>query len=835
MTKKSKLKLQEESIINVELTEGVDRYEDVYYELRPKKIIDHIQKKNHFIFTTDNGIQLRIDGISDSIFRFRYTTIDEGFEPDHSYALSDAKFKRPQLKLKEKNKRFIISSTNLNCIVEKKDLKVSIEDKSGNLISEDAYPFYKKSTILQGALEVKINKKIQEGEAFFGLGDKSCDLNLKGNKLENWNTDAFGFSATSDPLYRSIPFYYGLHQGMGYGIFLHNTFKSHFDFGASEAESCSFWTEGGQMDYFFIYGPELLKVAETYHELTGTPELPPLWALGYHQCRWSYYPESRVKELAEEFRSREIPCDAIYLDIDYMDGYRCFTWNKDYFPKPAKMIKQLGKKGFQTVVMIDPGIRADQGYAVYESGLEIDAYCRRTSGELMKGPVWPPECVFPDYTRADVRAWWGELYKELYKKQGISGFWNDMNEPAVFKVNSKTFPDEVMHDFDGHPANHKKGHNIYGLLMSQATYEGLKKLQPEKRPFVLTRATFSGGQRYAAVWTGDNFATWEHLRLANIQCQRLSLSGFSFNGTDIGGFADQPDGELFVRWLQLGVFHPLFRVHSMGNKAGGDAEVDEESVKEAEALNRVDQEPWSFGEPYTCQARTAIELRYQLLPYHYTAFWQNVNQGKPVIKSLSFYDQNDSEAVKREQEFIYGDNLLVCPVLKPKQKSLTVYMPKGEWLDYYTGRIYEGGRKWRLSLKNDHIPLLVKAGSVIPNYPVQQYVGEKSFSSIDLRVYFGQNGSGLLYEDAGEGYEYEKGKYKLSSFQTSYDDDVFTISQEQVGKFKPSYKKLIVKVIGLPFEAANIHVDGKQVDCQLDETGVLEIEVKAKFKQITIS
>lgn len=835
MTKKSKLQNQEESIINVELTEGVDRYEDVYYELSPNKIIEHKQKKNHFIFTTDNGIQLRIDCISESILRFRYTTIDEGFEADHSYALSYVKFKRPKIVFKEKNKRFVISTPALNCMVDKKELKLSITDKSGLFISKDAHPFYKKSTILQGAIEVKISKEIQAGEAFFGLGDKSCDLNLKGHQLENWNTDAFGFSATSDPLYRSIPFYYGLHQGKGYGIFLHNTFKSHFDFGANDTDSCSFWTEGGQMDYFFIYGPELLKVAETYHELTGTPELPPLWALGYHQCRWSYYPESRVRELADEFRSRAIPCDAIYLDIDYMDGYRCFTWNKEYFPKPAKMIKQLGKKGFQTVVMIDPGIRADQGYKVYESGLEIDAFCRRTSGELMKGPVWPPECVFPDYTRADVRTWWGELYKELYKKQGISGFWNDMNEPAVFKVNSKTFPDEVMHDFDGHPANHKKGHNIYGLLMSQATYEGLKKLQPEKRPFVLTRATFSGGQRYAAVWTGDNFATWEHLRLANIQCQRLSLSGFSFNGTDIGGFADQPDGELFVRWLQLGVFHPLFRVHSMGNKAGGDAEVDEESVKEAEALNRADQEPWSFGEPYTSQAKTAIELRYQLLPYHYTAFWQNVNQGKPVIKSLSFYDQSDSEAIKREQEFIYGDHLLVCPVLKPKQKSLTVYLPQGEWLDYYSGRIYEGGRKWRLILKNDYIPLLVKAGSVIPNYPVQQYVGEKTFSAIDLRVYFGQNGSGLLYEDAGEGYEYEKGKYRLSSYQTSYEDGVFTISQEQTGKFKPSYKKVNIKVFGLPFQAENIHVDRKQVECQMEETGILSIEVKSKFKQITLS
>ena len=278
-------------------------------------------------------------------------------------------------------------------------------------------------------------------------------MNLRGQRLENWCTDAFGFSKEADPLYRSIPFYYGLHQDKAYGIFFHNSYRSFFDFGKTEADVCAFSAQGGEMDYFFIYGPQLLEVAQQYHELSGKPELPPLWALGYHQCRWSYYPESRVRELADSFRENQIPCDAIYLDIDYMDGYRCFTWNKDYFPKPGKMMKALQKQGFQTVVMIDPGIRVDPDYHVYAEGMEKEVFCRRTNGELMEGPVWPPNCVFPDYTSAAVREWWGNLYKELYKKQGVSGFWNDMNEPAVFKINHKTFPNEVIHDYDGHKSN----------------------------------------------------------------------------------------------------------------------------------------------------------------------------------------------------------------------------------------------------------------------------------------------------------------------------------------------------------------------------------------------
>ncbi|MEN0051170.1 MAG: TIM-barrel domain-containing protein, partial [Bacteroidota bacterium] len=554
-----------ENTVPIETTDATGRYYDVHKQYSPDLITDFKQEGNTFLFTTSNRIMLKVEILSKKIIRFRYTH-QRKFERDFSYAI-DPSFESADAKIvfSEQDDHFSIRTEQVLCKVFKAQALVKLLDKDDKLIYEDAKPYRALSTLLNGLSEVRISHTAHEEEHYFGLGDKSSKLNLRGQKKQNWNTDAFAYGADRDPLYRSIPFYFGLHQNIGYGIFFDNSYRTHFDFDSQEEGITSFYAEGGEVNYYFIYGPELMSVAQQYTQITGCPELPPMWSLGFHQCRWSYFPESRVREIADEFRKREIPCDAIYLDIDYMDGYRCFTWNHDHFPDPKEMITDLAGQGFQTVVMIDPGLKVDEDYWVYQSGLENEVYCNRTTGETMIGPVWPPACVFPDYTHPDVRAWWGKLYKELYVDQGISGFWNDMNEPAMFKVDRATFPDAVLHDYEGDQTDHRKAHNIYGLQMSRATTEGLQQLKPNKRPFLVTRATYSGGQRFAAVWTGDNVASWEHLHLANTQCQRLSISGFSFVGSDIGGFASTPTGELMVRWMQLGIFHPFYRIHSMGN------------------------------------------------------------------------------------------------------------------------------------------------------------------------------------------------------------------------------------------------------------------------------
>lgn len=824
----------DKQLVPVETMGAHERFADAYELFATNAVVASSNEGNTFVLRCKSQVAVQIQVLTDHIFRFRYAIYGE-FEPDFSYAISpDFQPQVGTVSWEETQDDFVLQTAELVCKISKANLNIRLQNTNGQTICEDATGFQARQTILKGIDQVSISKKAAAGEHFFGLGDKSCSLNLRGKKLENWNTDAFAYQEETGPLYRTIPFYYGLRRGKGYGIFMDNTYRSHFDFDSEQRGTVTFSAEGGEMNYYFIYGPALLDVARRYTELTGRPELPPLWALGYHQSRWSYHPESRVYELAQQFRAHQIPCDAIYLDIDYMDGYRCFTWNTGSFPNPKQMIADLKAQGFQTILMIDPGIKVDSDYWVYQQGLKKNMFCRRTSGQLMLGPVWPSHCVFPDYTNPDVRAWWADLYEELYQEQGVSGFWNDMNEPAVFKVNHKTFPDEVLHHYDGYLTDHRKAHNIYGMQMTRATHVGLKKFQTEKRPFLLARATYSGGQRYAAIWTGDNIASWEHLTLANRQCQRLSISGFSFVGTDVGGFVNQPDGELLVRWLQLGIFHPVYRIHSMGNNEDGSSEALQDHILQLEKKNRLDQEPWSFGEEYTNHARAAIELRYRLLPYLYTAFWQYSTQGTPMLRSLIFYDQQDVEAPYREEEFLVGDHLLVSPVLEPQAVQQTVYLPKGKWFDFYEKQSFDGNQWITISVRLDRIPIFIKAGAVLPLYPVQQYVGEKVLEELTLLAFYtAGTEESQLYEDAGEGYAYRNGDYKCKTFRVTGTAYTLIIEQQKEGQFVESYSTYKLELYGLPFTPTSCVINGEAQRFDVNAAGVF-INVTTDFKQLEL-
>ncbi|MFT5765723.1 MAG: alpha-glucosidase, partial [Saprospiraceae bacterium] len=743
---------------------------------------------------------------------FRYSLKKE-FPTDFSYAI-DEQFTAQEATIDYHvfQDHFEISTASLVCSISKTSLLVSLKNKAGEIICEEDQGFYARSTILKGLETISVSKKAQKDEYYFGLGDKSCSLNLKGHKLENWVTDAFAFGPKTDPLYKTIPFYYGLNNGLAYGIFFDNTYRTHFDFDSEETGQISYAAEGGEMNYYFIYGPDINDVATQYTSITGKPELPPIWALGFHQCRWSYYPEARVKEVAREFRKREIPCDAIYLDIDYMDEYKCFTWNKKYFPNPTSMIRELREIGFRTIVMIDPGLKVDENYKVYNEGKKLDFFCKRPDGDVMEGPVWPQNCAFPDFTIPGARSWWGHQYAELYSKNRVSGFWNDMNEPAVFKVNAGTFPEDIRHYYDGHPCSHSKAHNIYGLNMSRATTQGLRRLKAHRRPFVITRATYSGGQRYACVWTGDNVASWEHLQLANLQCQRLSISGFSFTGSDIGGFVDLPAPELFVRWLQLGVFHPLFRVHSMGNNADGAAEVDESLVKEKEKIDRLDQEPWAFGDKYTALSKYAIELRYQLLPYLYTAFQKYSVTGQPMIRSMIFEDQNDPMLRNIEREFMFGDHLLVSPVIKKGISKQKLYLPKGNWYHYWTADVFEGEQSIKVAAPLQQIPIFVREGAVIPHYPIRQNTEQVPIDELMLHVFY-KNGTcnSSLYEDQGDGFDHKKEAYSLKDYQFTGTHNEVVLTQNKTGKHPDTYHHVNIFLYGLPFVPASCLVDDEVV------------------------
>lgn len=762
---------------NVESTKPTKDY--------PKPVHTYTRHGNRFYFETTNT-RLEVTVLTDKIIRFRF--VPEFFAKDFSYAINpEFKENCEEVTFFENELNHEIYTSQLVVKVNRENLEIKIEDKQGHILNEDQGGYHFEENKGFGGYYVYCSKKIQSHECFFGLGDESSNLNLRGKRFLNWGTDTYGFAKEQDPLYRNIPFYYGLHHGRAYGIFFDNTFQSFFDFGFENVEVSSFWAEGGEMNYYFVYGPELISVAEQYAQLTGTPELPPMWALGYQQSKWSYYPEAKVWELAHNFRSKQIPCDTIHLDIDYMDGFRCFTWDKTRFPNPTHMIAELKKHGFNIITIIDPGIKIDPNYVVYKEALEKGYFCKRQDGDLMKGKVWPGDCNFPDFTNPEVRNWWSTLHEGLIKEEGVKGIWNDMNEPAVFEIG--TFPDDVRHNYDGQDVSHRKAHNIYGMQMARASYEGTKRYAYPNRPFVITRSGYAGVQRYAAIWTGDNIASWEHLWIGNIQCQRMSVSGISFVGTDIGGFIGEPDGELFVRYIQMAVFHPFFRGHSSSDQG--------------------DKEPWAFGSTYEPLIRKAIELRYQLLPYIYTTFWQYTTKGTPMIRPLSFIDQHDQHTLLRQEEFGFGDQFLICPIAEPTSTGRWMYLPQGNWVDYWTDKVYKGGNEIRADAPLDIFPFYVRSGAVVPQFPVMQYVGEKKFDQLTLQVYYSVNrNQSTFYEDEGDFYKYKEGNCTVKKFTVFGNRRQMRIIQQTDGLFETAYKEYKITVHCIPFRPKGYSIDG---------------------------
>jgi len=775
-----------------------------------QKVTSYMQKENSFLFT-DGSATVEVKVVSDEIIRVRLAPHSQFLE-DFSYAVPNADQHVAVYAFQENEETYSVSTNTVTCVVNKANFHISFQDREGQIINQDHSPMHWEENPDFGGYYVYCTKVATESESFYGLGDKPTQLNLRGKRMTNWNSDTYSFSFNQDPLYRSIPFYIGLNAGEAYGIFFDNTFKTYFDFASEVHDQTSFWSEGGELQYYYIHGPHMMDVVKRYHSITGTHYLPPMWALGFHQCRWSYYPESKVIEIAEGFRKRNIPCDAIYLDIDYMDGYRCFTWNKHYFPNPKKMIKSLADNGFKTVVIIDPGIKVDDNYWVFKEGKENKYFCRRGDDYFMEGHVWPGRCQFPDFTNPDTREWWGTLFKGLIEV-GVAGVWNDMNEPAVF--GRGTFPNDVRHNYDGYRGSHRKAHNVYGMQMVRATYDGLKKLNHGKRPFTITRSAYAGTQRYASVWTGDNVATWEHLRLGVLQLQRLSVSGMPFCGTDIGGFSGEPDGELFTRWIQFGVFSPFMRAHSAGDTR--------------------EREPWSFGEELEAINKKFIELRYKLLPYIYSAFWEQTKYGFPILRPVTMIEQEELGNIVREEEFSFGDKILVSPVVNPGQLTKRVYLPKGQWYNYWSHEQLSGGQEHDISTPLDQMPIFIRAGAVIPEFPVMQYVDIKQVEVLKLLIYYTDTEvNSFIYEDHGDTFAYEQEIYLEKKFIVKGNKNNLIINQSVDGLFTERYETYKIHLIGFPFSINKVAADDHSVAITV-ENDIPTVVVNKDFRNILIN
>lgn len=654
-------------------------------------------------------------------------------------------------------------------------LLITFSDASGNVLLADEATL----PMAWDGPRVRVWKKMPPDENYYGLGDKAGPMNRRNRAFTNWNTDEFGWQESSDPLYKTIPFFIGLCKGVAYGVFFDNTYRSSFDFGKEGRGYFSFGAEGGELNYYFIAGPEPKRIVEQYTAMTGRSPLPPLWSLGYQQCRYSYYPESRAREIVKTFREKKIPADVIYFDIDYQQGYAPFTINREYFPTFEKMILDFRAQGFHTILITDLHIKKDpnHGYAPYDSGIKNDVFVKNPDGSIYVGPVWPGDSVFPDFTLTRVRDWWGGLYKN-FVAMGVAGFWNDMNEPSVFLRADKTMPLDTVHRLDdGTTVAHRAAHNIYGMENARATYEGLRKLQDGERPFVLTRAAYSGAQRYAATWTGDNSSTWNHLKMSTPMLMSMGISGMPLVGDDIGGFAGSPTPDLLTRWFEVGALNPIYRDHT--------------------AKGTADQEPWVHGPEQEAIRKRYIELRYRLLPYVYTATEEASRTGIPLMRPLFLEYPQAQEFYGDDRDFLFGRDLFVAPVTTEMVDPEDISLPPGDWYDFWTGVRHAHGEKIQLHPRLDEMPLYVRAGAILPMQPVVQNTGETPDGPLQLHIYPGEDCKGSLYEDDGHTLAYLKGEILRVNYSCAASSSSVSITSSiEKNAFTPWWNSTALTVYG---------------------------------------
>ena len=689
----------------------------------------------------------------------------------------------------------------LRVSVNRDPLQLRVSDLDGHVLAEDlpGRPIEFNGTAF------RIYRKSPDSEHYFGLGDKPGPLDRRNHAFSDWNTDV-GWQESTDPIYKSIPFFITFRNGVAAATFLDNTWHTSFDFNKEYMDGYSFGAEDGPLDYYVLYGPDPKQVVEGWAWLVGTAPLPPMWSFGYQQSRYSYYPEAEVRRIAARLRAEKIPADVIWLDIDYQDHYRPFTVDAQRFPDFSKMIADLKVEHFQTVLITDLHIAylPGQGYKPYDEGAGADYFVHAADGKPYVGNVWPGPAVFPDFTRKASRDWWGTLYKD-FVANGVAGFWNDMNEPADFGQPSHTMPLGNLHQieepgFKTRTTTHLEVHNIFGMQNSRGTYEGLLKLAPGRRPFVMTRASFAGGQRYAVTWTGDNSSTWNHLRLTTPQLSNLGLSGFAMAGADVGGFSGSPQPELLTRWLEVAAFHPIDRDHT--------------------AIGTQPQEPWENGTAYDVSLRRrSIEERYRLMPYIYTIAEEMSRTGLPIMRPLFLEfpagEGNNQPIDAGGTSFLLGPDLLVAPGPFPDESDdYTVTLPPVGWYDYWTGELMSAGRpvtdtkssknrpvELRIHPSLKTLPVLVRAGSIIPNQPLVESTSETPRGPLTLRVYppLDDHAScdGDIYLDDGVSFAYKDGAFLRESFTCARTTNGLSVKiLPRKGTFTPWWSELAVEIYG---------------------------------------
>ncbi len=748
------------------------------------------------------GGRQRIDVLGDGVVRVRVSPDGEWRATEDWDVLRVAASSGCEVVMKDDGGRCIVEAGTMIVEIERATGGVRFVTNAGVEIAADAGD----GAVRWDAHRVQVRKQRHPDERHAGFGERSALDQTAGTKTF-WNLNAKSYAPGADGMYCSVPVFLAHRPSVTYGFWLNSLGWSQIR-ADPDVDTWIAEVAGHELDYVVAHGEGPAAVLERLTALLGRIELPPRWAIGYHQSHWGYDSATRLRAVADEFEGRRLPCDAFHFDIDYMHDHRVFTWDPDRFPDPAGLIGELGRRGLRCVTIVDPGVKLEPGNAVFDSGLERDAFVRDADGEHVSGFVWPGRCVLPDFLRPDVRDWWGELHRALVVA-GVAGIWNDMNEPALYAQPVGTdadatlveVPADAPHGPPGHRVGHADVHNVYGVSMVRAASDALARLRPDTRSFLLTRSGFAGIQRYSAVWTGDNTASWEHLRMSLPMLCNLGLSGVPFVGADIGGFWEDATPELYARWIQAGVLYPMMRGHSHKDTRPN--------------------EPWEFGPEVEAAARAALRLRYELRPYLYTLFHEAATTGAPVLRPLLWAFSEDPRAAAIEDQVMLGDALLAAPVCDPGQRQRGVYLPAGRWYDWWTGDAYDGPDVVQVDAPLDRLPLFARAGTLVPLAAVN-HDGTIDDSVLMLRVFPG-DGAGLIYDDDGETFDYRDGAFAVRRYQLRTDGTTVTVSLSAVeGGLASTGRMNFVSPDG---DTANIVNRGKAVEVALPVPGTRKFVV----------
>jgi alpha-glucosidase len=721
---------------------------------------------------------LWIEVIGEGMIRVRATQDGDWPEPSDWDALLLPSAPPPDVTvIADDGTDIVVGDGVLRAEIERASSSVRLVTAAGTEIAADAGS----EAITWNRDRVRLHKRRHPDERHAGFGERSRLDQTTGTKTF-WNVNAKNYGPDTDPMYCTIPVFLAHRPSVTYGFILNTPgwARIHAEKGS---DVWSAEVAGGNLDYLVVSGASPADVLRQLTAVIGRIELPPRWAIGYHQSRWGYSSAAELTAVAEEFTTRGLPLDALHVDIDYMNRHRVFTWDPNRFPDPSRALADLDRRGLHAVAIVDPGVAAEDGNPVYTAGLELDAFIRGADARHVTGYVWPGLCVFPDFLRPEVRRWWADLHAVIVDA-GVAGVWSDMNEPALYDgpvgaeqtANVIEMPTDAVHNSNGRPVPHAVVHNVYGTSMARAANDALARLRPVRRSFALTRSGSTGVQRFAALWTGDNTSSWEHLRMSLPMLCNLGLSGIPFVGADIGGYFDDATPELFARWMQAGVLYPMMRAHSH--------------------KTTLPNEPWSFGEAVEAAAGSALRLRYQLRPYLYSAFYQAATTGAPVLRPLLWAFHDDPRAAATEDEVLLGDHLLAAPVMEPGARMRRVYFPEGRWYDWWSKAVFDGPTAASVDAPLDRLPLFARAGTAVPLATLRQD-GTVDDSVITLRVFPGA-GSGSIYDDDGESFAFRSGEFAHRSYNVRETPEGAVVRlSPTVGTYRPSGRRLRVALNGV--------------------------------------